>query len=306
MKYLSCLLLTVFLSCAADRSPSSLFGPNQAGILVVDATLIVDQALPPLFLRQTIAPNVTYSEEIAAVAGASVSVTQGTTQYDFVEDPLTAGRYLPPVIAPVVLPETSYGLFIRSGSTELQANTTTPKRFNIDEVVLLNEETLQPVSSLRTYRDTPPDVFGAPENQVTYQEHLLEARFERIDVQAYQVGILSLDPASDFVIIGDFLDDEDFRDFERETSSPPLEVAEGNLRLPWFAIAFGGRHQLKIYALDDNWYDFARSSPETQNDGFGGLAGDNFERPIFSIEGGMGLFGSASIDSLGFFVLPRN
>ena len=100
--------------------------------------------------------------------------------------------------------------------------------------------------------------------------------------------------------------DADFQDFERETSSPPLEVAEGNLRLPWFAIAFGGRHQLKIYALDDNWYDFARSSPETQNNAFGGLAGDNFERPIFSIEGGIGLFGSASIDSLGFFVLPRN
>lgn len=306
MKYVLCIFLTFSLSCAADRSPSSLFGPNQAGILVVDATLIVDQVLPPLFLRQTIAPNVSYSEEIAAVSGASVSVSQGTTRYDYTEDPLTTGRYIPPAMAPVVLPETSYSLFIRSGSTELKANTTTPERFNINEVVLLNEVTLQPVSSLRTYGDTPPDVFGAPENQVKYQEHLLEARFERINVQAYQVGIFSLDPSSDFVIFGDFLDDADFQDFERETSSPPLEVAEGNLRLPWFAIAFGGRHQLKIYALDDNWYDFARSSPETQNNAFGGLAGDNFERPIFSIEGGIGLFGSASIDSLGFFVLPRN
>ena len=36
-----------------------------------------------------------------------------------------------------------------------------------------------------------------------------------------------------------------------------------------------------------------------------GLAGDNFERPLFHVNGGIGIFGSASVDSVGFVVLPR-
>ncbi len=300
-------LLFVFitLSCAAERDPSSLFGPNEAGILVVDATLIVDQSMPPLFLRQTLSPNVIYTESLAAVTGAEVFITQGTAQYSYAEDGTTPGRYLPPANPPVITTQTEYGLLVRYAGKEARATTITPDRISIDEVVLLDETTLDDVQTLTTYRDTPPDVFGAPENQVVYQEYLLEARFDRVDVQAYQVGIFSLEPSSKFVIIADFLEDDDFEDFERESSSPPLEVADGKLRLPWFAIAFAGRHHLKVFAMDDNWYDFARSSPELQNGGFGGLAGDSFDRPIFRLDGAIGLFGSASVDSLGFVVLPN-
>jgi hypothetical protein len=39
--------------------------------------------------------------------------------------------------------------------------------------------------------------------------------------------------------------------------------------------------------------------------GFGGNAGDDFARPKFNVNGGIGLFGSASADSIGFFILPR-
>ena len=300
-------LLFVFiaLSCGAERDPSSLFGPNESGILVVDATLIVDQAMPPLYLRQTLSPNGMYTESMAAVSGAEVIISQGTAIYPYTEDSATPGRYLPPGDPPVITSQTEYKLLIRYAGNEARATTTTPDRISIDEVVLLDGATLDDVHRLTTYRDTPPDVFGAPENQVVYQEFLLEVRFDRVDVQAYQVGIFSLDPASDFVIVADFLEEEDFEDFERESSSPPLEVADGRLRLPWFAIAFAGRHHLKVFAMDDNWYDFARSSPELQTGGFGGLAGDSFDRPIFRLDGAIGLFGSASVDSLGFVVLPR-
>jgi len=61
-----------------------------------------------------------------------------------------------------------------------------------------------------------------------------------------------------------------------------------------------------MFVLDENWFDLVRSTP--QNDGalgFGGNIGDNFERPIFNIEGGIGLFGSASVDSLGFYIHPE-
>ena len=114
-----------------------------------------------------------------------------------------------------------------------------------------------------------------------------------------------MDPTSERVLEADFLDEEDFEKLERQVSSPAYDAPDGKLRLPWFAVYFAGRHLIKIYALDQNWFDFARSSPEMDNGGFGGLAGDNFERPIFRVEGGIGLFGSAAMDSLGFVVLPR-
>lgn len=295
----------IFLSCAAERDPASLFGPDEQGIIVVDATLIVDRPLPEVIVRQTVSPDVVYTQDVAAVRGAEVTVFQGAIGFLYTEDPGSPGRYLPPPNPPVITPKTEYRLLVVVGSEEIRAVTTTPERYFFNEVVMLDEVSLEKVSNLKTYRDNPSDVFTAPENQLRYQDNLLEARFDPVDVQAYQVGIFSLDPGSDFVIEGDFLSDEDFENFERQVSSPPFEAADGKLRLPWFAIAFAGRHQIKIYALDDNWFDFARSSPEVSNDGFGGLAGENFERPIFRIDGGIGLFGSASVDSLGFVVLPK-
>ena len=79
------------------------------------------------------------------------------------------------------------------------------------------------------------------------------------------------------------------------------------MRLPWFAIFFEGRYLIKVLALDTNTYDLVRSVPELANGGpgFGGQAGDTFERPIFHLDGGIGLFGSAAVDSIGFTVLPR-
>ena len=119
-------------------------------------------------------------------------------------------------------------------------------------------------------------VFTAPQNQVTYLDNLLETRFQLINVKAYQVGLINLETDSEFLIESDFLDEDDFEHFERKSSSPPLEVADGNLRLPWFAIAFAGRYVIKVFAMDNNWFDFARSSPENDNIAFGSLAADNF------------------------------
>ena len=304
------LMLSVFslllISCAAERDPGSLFGPAEQGTLVVDATLIVDRPMPPIFIRQTIAPNVVYTQNAAAVDTAEVIITQGASEYKYLPDPVSSlGRYLPPVAPPFILPETEYRILVRFGGKEARAVTTTPKRFTIDQALMIDVKTLEPVRDLITFRDNPNTVFTAPVNQVPYLENLIETRFQPINVKAYQVGIINLETDSDFVISGDFLDDEDFENFERKSSSPPLEVADGNLRLPWFAIAFAGRHIIQVFAMDDNWFDFARSSPETQNVGFGNLVGDNFERPIFHIDGGIGLFGSASVDSVGFVILPQ-
>ena len=209
------LMLSVFslllISCAAERDPGSLFGPAEQGTLVVDATLIVDRPMPPIFIRQTIAPNVVYTQNAAAVNTAEVIITQGASEYKYLPDPVCSlGRYLPPVAPPFILPETEYRILVRFGGKEARAVTTTPKRFTIDQALMIDVKTLEPVRDLITFRDNPNTVFTAPVNQVPYLENLIETRFQPINVKAYQVGIINLETDSDFVISGDFLDDEDF------------------------------------------------------------------------------------------------
>ncbi len=304
MRYL-CVLL-ILAGCAAERDSGELFGPVAESMLVVDALLLVDQGLPPVYVRRSLAPDQTYSRQVAAVAGARVQVLQGEQVYDYRADPDSAGLYWPPDGAPRVMENTQYRLQVEVDGHQVRGQTTTPARLRIRESVLVDEETLEVVRSLKSFAEAGEGVYGAPENQLVYLDDLLEARIDTVDVQAYQIALFSLDPESDFVITADFLEDDDFEEFEREGASPPLAVQDGIVRLPWFAVAFQGCYLVKIYALDHNWFEYARSSPDENEGGFaGGLAGDNFERPLFQLEGGIGLFGSASVDSLGFFVLPQ-
>lgn len=301
----SCLLVA---ACATDREPGDLFGPAESGTLVVDAQLFVDHPLPDLFVRETVAPGLEYTRDKAAVTDAEVEIAQGAQVFRYQADPDSLGRYLPPDGAPLVLPETEYRLTVRSQGRVARAVTQTPPRFHLREWVLLDEQTQTQKRQLKMFSDGEDAVFTAQENQIVYFDGLLEVRFDPVDVPAYQAGVFSLDLDSERVLNVDWLEEEDYEDFvERQVSSPPYDAPDGRLRLPWFAVYFAGRHLIRIYALDRNWFDFARSSPALQQEqgGFGGLAGENFERPLFRVEGGIGLFGSAAVDSLGFVVLPR-
>ncbi|MFH1008141.1 MAG: DUF4249 family protein [Candidatus Latescibacterota bacterium] len=290
------------LACAADREPGELFGPSSGGMLVIDALLVVDHPLPDVFVHETVAPGTPYSREMAAVLGAEVAICQGEQVFGYQADPDSLGRYLPAGDFASVMPGTDYQLTVLSEGREARATTRTPGRFHITETVLLDEESLAVRRSLRGFPGDADSVFAAPENQVTYLDGLLEARFAPTDVPAFQAGFFSLDLDSDPVIEADFLREEDYENLERQGSSPPLEGRDGVLRMPWLMISFAGRHLIRIYALDDNWFDYIRSS---QGGGFGEEAGGSFERPLFHVAGGIGLFGSASVDSLGFVVLPK-
>ena len=147
-------------------------------------------------------------------------------------------------------------------------------------------------------------MYFAPENQLIYTDGLLEGRFDRQDTPGYQVGIFSIDLDSDFVFDPEFFEEEDFEDLERTISSPAFEALDGTVRLPWFAVFYQGRYKIRVYAVDQNWFDLILTLPE-YNDGLGETVGDNFNRPDFNVNGGIGLFGSASVDSVGFFVHPR-
>ena len=293
-----CLLIS---ACHADRTPESLFGPNAAGELVLDGLLIVGRPLPPVFVTQTVASVDRDRPKNAVVPDAVVEIRQTDRVFRYVRDPdASLFQYSPPPDPPVVTPDTAYEIVVTANGRTARATTITPGPFRVREGVVLDAKTEAVRRRLKTFAEAEDAVFLAPENRVVYRTGFLEARFNPNDVPGYQVGIVSLDTDADPLDRGPFDDD-----LEKTGSSPAIESTEGSVRLPWFAIYFTGRHLMRIYAVDRNWYDYVRSGPEAQEGWFGGLAGDNFRRPLFHVEGGIGLFGSASVDSLGFVVVEK-
>ncbi len=297
----ACLVLT---GCSTERRNSDFFAPTDVGVLVVQAMLIVDQPLPVIDLTRTVSPDLPYRRSAAGVSDATVTILLDPP-VPYREDPLLAGRYIPPAGAPIVLPGVRYALQITTIEGEqLTAETTTPARFRVSNWVIKDAAGRRTLRTLRTFSEAGAGIYD--ENRIVYQQGLLDALVQPASVPAYQVGLFSLDLDSPIVIDADFLSDEDLADLDRIGSSPPLAAPDNFIRLPWFAIFFEGRYLIKVHALDRNWYDLIRSTPAFGgNQGFGGNIGDNVDRPIFHVEGGIGLFGSAAVDSIGVTILPR-
>lgn len=265
--------------CSGERDPSTLFGPAERETVVVDAVLYVDRLLPEIIVTRTRTADAASTGDATAVNDAEVTVIQGLAEYRYA----SAGRrglYLPPHGAPRVRPNTEYRLRVRALGREVRGVTRTPAPLEIDEIAVLEEPSMEIIRRL--------DPSSSVGNRVPYREGLIEVRFDPLDVEAYQVIVL--EPGSD------------------DGGSPPLEARDGRLLLPWFAIGSSGAHKVEVYALDRNLFDFLRSVEASGQNafGFGSLAGDTFERPVFNLDGGIGVFGSASLDTFGFFVIPKN
>ena len=307
------LLLMLAAGCTPELDPTALVTDDGAGTLVVDALLIVDEPLSQIILSRTLPADEPFILESAAVKGATVTVIMGNEGVlTYSESWSLSGAYTPNHYAPpLVRPATTYQLIVETRQGEmLTAATTTPQRFNVDSWVLLDAEGESELRTLRTFGEIGLGVYEAPENQLVYAEGLLEAQFSgttaaTLGAAGFQLALFSLDPGSDYVIDPPFLDDEDFEALDRVSSSPAIIAENSRVRLPWFGIFFEGRHVYRLLAVDANWFDYIRSLPQAEVGlGFGGNAGDGFAGPIFQVEGGIGLFGSAAIDEIGFRVLP--
>lgn len=299
------IVAALLAGCSNERQ---LYSPDDVDRLVVNSMLFVDKPFPNVALFRTQSPDGNFDLLSAAERGAMVTIYVDSVRVDYRESlpgVYVLQRTLPP-IPNQVLPEKTYRLEVLTQSGEgLTATTTTPPRIEVTDWVLLDDKG-RVERYLETFASLGDSVYFAPSNQLTYSEGLLEAWVRPIPTVGFQAGIYSLDLDSDFVIDPEFLGEEDFEEFERNIASPPILPSETIIRLPWFAIYFEGRYKIKIFAVDRNWFDLARTVPELSGGGgFGGNAGDDFARPIFNVNGGIGIFGSASMDSVGFYVHPR-
>ena len=311
------LLVALFAlaACSPERDESSLFSPQDVDVLVIDAVLMVGQPLPSLWLTRTLPPDVPYTLELAGESGATIVITGGGVTVPYYYRANTSPGYYTPDVdgtAPLVLPETQYSLsVVTDRGEELSAVTWTPARLIVENWQILDPVTGAYVRDLVSFDEADEDsIYNSPANQLIYAEGIVEAVVPAEAATAfmgsgYQIAIFSLDWNSDYVIDPPFLDDEDLADLPRSISSPVINGEGGSLRLPWISIYYEGRHKYKTYVIDLNWYDLLRSSGlQSGGPGAGGSLGDGVERPIFNVEGGIGLFGSGSVDSVGFRVHP--
>ena len=181
--FLLLLTLAPLLSCdapgplAADRDPGELFGPAEEELIVVDAILIVGAPLPPVMLRRTEAPGVSYEAAAAGLTGAEVLIRSGDALFEYRADPAMAGRYLPPDSAPRVEPDRVYELQVASGDAPVvRARTLTPARARIEELVWLDDDLETELQQLRLFSEIGDGVYDAGENQLEYPVGVLIAR----------------------------------------------------------------------------------------------------------------------------------
>ena len=306
MKGLIPLLLLALAACPApgplkaDRDPDDLFGPSEDNVVVIDAILIVDAPLPPMDLRRTAAPGTPYAREEAALNNAEVTLSSGGATFVYLPDPSVPGRYLPPTDAPPIAPDTEYALrVVPENGLEVRAITQTPSRIHIAELALMDENIAAELRQLSLFSDGA--VYSAPANQLEYAVGVLEIRLQQPGrAAAYQFGIENLESASPLLIESDFFDEEgESRD--RDETSALVRLDGTALFMPWEGVFYAGRHRVKLFAVDRNWFDLVR----TDNIGANretGEAGQGFQRPLFHIENGIGLFASAAVDSFGFFI----
>ena len=305
------LLLLPLLACkapgplAADRDPNELFGPSEANLIVVDAILIVDAPLPPIILRHTVAPGHAYSAAATALDGATVSIHRGDAVFNYRHDPLRAFHYLPPDDAPVVEPGRRYELRVTTkDALEVRAQTQTPARIRIDELRLLADDLETELRRLRLFAEVGDAVYEAAANQLEYDEGVLVAQFQDDgSAVSYQVRLANLEHSSPLLFDDEWFEDFDDFELERVETSPLLRLASGELYLPWDGIYYAGRYKVTLFAVDQNWFDLVRTD-NVNAERSSGEAGQSFQRPLFHIENGIGLFASAAVDSFGFSVRP--
>jgi hypothetical protein len=299
------MMMALLGAACAKRDPSTLFAP-EAGTIVVDAFLTVGELFPTIMLTRTLAADAPYSIPRAALHGATVYITDDTGVAVYAEDLARPGTYYPHTVtlSYPVRPGIVYTLdVVAPDGRHVRATTRTPAPFRVSEWLLLDDTGTSVQRTLGSFAQYGDAVFQLPENQVVYTQGLLEARFEPGGLTGIQVGLFSRTPDSPLLIDPDRFGDQEL---QRNNSSPPFTAREGNVRLPWFAIFYEGRYVFKIWSMDTNWFDFARTDPVLRGGGlgFGGQAGDNFERPIFHVDGGIGLFGSGAVDSVGVVIHP--
>lgn len=260
-------------------------------LVVLESYAIAGRPLPDVRLSTTSPANEEYNFRDVALNDAAVVVTQldasGQPVADYIYSLRMNGVYSANDRATLVQPGTRYQIRAQfdSRQEQLSAETVVPQQF----------EVLSDVNESYIYQT---------DEQL---EILLTATESNANQNVYVFNTLTLEPNidnltpfyRDAVVNGD----SKIADFINNSSGL---INEGNfeinddqtilLRFPWIGVAFFGENAVVINSVDPNLADLARS--EELQLGGSTLPPGEIPNLIYDVEGGIGVFGSISSDTL--------
>lgn len=277
--------------------------------LVVEAYLVAEEPLPPIWLTRSLDIDADWSNSQVAVNEASVRLellaADGSVEETFGYQRTfgAPGKYVPTADHDV-LPERRYRLAAEApGLPAISSETQVPEAFDLLEVSHSSIEYLD------------PEQFSFLVTQSRFEDRqsifVFTIAHDEPDVDTLVPAYYELLFSQEERESGEELtfSDEDYLEVQRFTSPPINEanydiLADGTLRvrLPWFAVIFYGENEITMSVLDDNLYDFQRYQQVQQNGGL--LSPGEIPNVLDPIEGGAGIFGSMARVSSTVNIVP--
>lgn len=272
---------------------------------VVESYLVAGRNLQQIRLSTTAPAFEFYSFENTAVAGATVHVqllaANGTGVDQTFDYTMTSpGIYLPNVDH-AVLPSRTYQLFVSipEGMSDhvLTGQTIVPGDFSIlagiqDTLVYQSTEQLEVTFSESSYPGRQNVYIFNTISEEPIVENLTPLYFDFFDGQENEQDALDL--LVEFSNTSSGLLNE--ANFTQNTDGTVT------IRYPWLAVAFFGNNKIVANTIDDNLFDYIRSSSVQL--GGSTLSPGEIQNVITNIEGGIGVFGAVSTDTLPTFIKP--
>lgn len=281
------LFLLVFLSCEDYNQDT------YQEYVVVESYAVANSPLPEVYVRTTGRSDQPYNQTELTIEDANVQIVlfdENGSEEKIFEYIYSSARqaYTPKDLNHKVLPTRTYRLDVdfENRPEIIQASTTVPDEFEV----------------LNTIPESV--VYQSPE-----QLEIVLSETESTQTQkVFVFTAIALDPTMEnltpfyFGIVEDD-DDTDIEDFVPNSSGL---INEANfqendngtitLKYPWIGIAFYGENLIVTHSVDDNLLDLVRS----QDVQLGGSTLSPGEIPnlLYNVEGGIGVFGSLSTDTV--------
>jgi hypothetical protein len=262
--------------------------------VVVESYMVSDRQLPPIFISRTVPASTEYLFENAALNSAVVLVhlldeTGEIREQSFTFNVGNPGEYST-TENHLVIPGRRYELEISFPDRVemIRARTRIPDRFTVEELS---------ADSLVYQSPNQLEITLSNSNTSSQQSVFV------FNTLAQDIRYENLTP-----FYKNFVDDE-FITLEQAANSPSGLLNEANfeanndgsitIRYPWIGVAFFGPNLLVANSLDSNLNDLIRSQ-EVQLGG-STLSPGEIPNAIYNIEGGIGVFGSISSDTVSVY-----
>ncbi len=262
-------------------------------LVVLESYLTATRSLPQVKISTTVPAGSEYSFSDTGLNQAVVQISRLNEH----GDPDEVFGYYP-------TPEN--GIYLPINETyRVQAKTT----YRIDIAFNNRDDELSAVTTVpdqvRVINDIPESVIYQSEKQLS----LILAPTETIQTQnVYVFNTIALQPSYENLtpFYRSVIDNEDDPDIAQYIRNSSGLINEGNfdinadgtirLRFPWIGVAFFGDNQVVTLSVDQNLADFVRSQ-EVQLGG-STLSPGEIPNLIYHVNGGIGIFGSTSSDTI--------